>query len=924
MKVLGGGNVLRKLDRLLGGLLLTATGPAGELVAGLFDVEGELSRLSGQLGSALQERFSGLGRYQRTQRIAAAHAVIVVTAFFDTVKQGEGHFGPGKLRMLKSEQVIVAGAPSPLGTRLGDLVEQLLHVKIPCPGPTQPYEQVEQALDEYYRLLSQRLLAFLGGLHMWESMTEARRERAQRWLTDTVPTESRRQYAELFHRLATEVPEIAYWSARVDHQATRAVIGSLDGGLRDLRRMLESVVSGAVPTGIRESLSQHYRMALNQPIISNADLPDEMTMPSLDQAYISPCFRRAIMTGSAKPSEWSWWRNCPLEADLRTFLFGYLTHPSATQLPLLVLGQPGAGKSVLTKILAARLPPEQFAVVRVPLREAPAEQDLQTQIEHAIRQATGESARWPALYAGAANIVGVVILDGFDELLQVTGVSSSNYLEKVARFQEREAAQGRPTAVIVTSRTVVAHRARLPRETVVIHLDPFNGVQIKQWLAMWNRLNAEYFRGHSLSPLEPATVARLGELCCQPLLLLMLALYDMDGNPLRHEMSRLDRAQLYERLLVRFARREVRKSGEALSEQALERSVEQELLRLSVVAFAMFNRYSQWATEEELAGDLHHLLAEQTAQADEFQTPLNAAQLIVGRFFFVHESQAVQEDRKRKTYEFLHSTFGEYLVARLTTHEVQDLVATEELHTGHVRRNRPNDDFLHALLSHSPLSSRESVLEFLQDLIHGLDDDSRDMLKRTLLALFHDALHYRSSSTYGAYLPGRVKELRTAPAQFASYSLNLLILLTLAGGEVTGAELFPEPVTTAGTPVSVVSRWRSMARLWRSQIAYNAWMNLVRNMEVQRCWRDGERDLTIHWVGSKGSSPPTFDLYWTFEVAPDHEARGQRSWMHEEFMSAARYFYFLCGYEEELLIHAVAPLAAGLSRSLMTVAGYWP
>ncbi|WP_435832284.1 NACHT domain-containing protein [Nonomuraea rubra] len=925
VKVLGGdGKLIKAIDRLVGGLLHTTTGPAGELVVNLFDVQGELSRLSGQLGSALHERFLGLGRYQRTQRIAAAHAVIVVTAFFDTVRQGEAHFGPGRLRMLRSEQAIIAGARDVTGTRLGDLVEQLLHVKLPCPGPTQPYEQVEQALDDYYRLLSQRLLAFLRGLRLWESMTESQREHAERWLTDAVPAEARHQYDELFHRLAAEVPEIAYWSARVDHQATRAVIGSLDTGLRDLRRLLESVASGAVPTGIRDALSQHYRMALNQPIISNADLPDEMTMPSLDQAYISPCFRRAIMTSSAKPSEWSWWRNCPLENDLHTFLFGYLTHPSATQLPLLVLGQPGAGKSVLTKILAARLPPEQFAVVRVPLREAPAEQDLQMQIEHAVRQATGDSVRWPALYAGAANLVGVVILDGFDELLQVTGVSSSNYLEKVARFQEREAAQGRPTAVIVTSRTVVAHRARLPRETVVIHLDPFNEAQIERWLDMWNRLNAEYFAGHSLSPLEMPVVARLGELACQPLLLLMLALYDMDGNPLRHEMGRLDRAQLYERLLVRFARREVRKSGEALSEQALERSVERELLRLSVVAFAMFNRYSQWATEEELAGDLLHLLSEQTTQPDEFETPLNAAELIVGRFFFVHESQAVQEDRKRKAYEFLHSTFGEYLVARLTTHEVEDLVAAAELHTGHARRNRPNDDFLHALLSHSPLSSRESVLEFLQDLIHGLDPELRDKLKRTLLALFHDALHYRSSSAYGAYLPARVRGLRTAPMQFATYSLNLFLLLTLAGGEVTGAELFPEPAATAGTPTSVVSRWRSMARLWRSQIAYNAWMNLVRNVEVQRRWRDGERDLSIHWAGSRGSSPPTFDLYWTFEMGPDHEARGQSSWMHEEFLAAARYFYFLCGYEEELLIHAVAPLAADLSRSLMTVAGYWP
>jgi hypothetical protein len=54
----------------------------------------------------------------------------------------------------------------------------------------------------------------------------------------------------------------------------------------------------------------------------------------------------------------------------------------------------------------------------------------------------------------------MVMLDGFDELLQATGVSQSDYLEKVAEFQRREADQGRPVAALVTSRTAVADRAR--------------------------------------------------------------------------------------------------------------------------------------------------------------------------------------------------------------------------------------------------------------------------------------------------------------------------------------------------------------------------------------------------------------------------------------------------------------------------------
>ena len=80
------------------------------------------------------------------------------------------------------------------------------------------------------------------------------------------------------------------------------------------------------------------------------------------------------------------------------------------------------------------------------------------------------------------------------------------------------------------------------------------------------------------------------ELAEQPLLLLMLALYDADGNALQRAPAEIGRTELYGRLLREFATREVLKHAAGLPEQALERAVETELLRLSLVAFAMFNR----------------------------------------------------------------------------------------------------------------------------------------------------------------------------------------------------------------------------------------------------------------------------------------------------------------------------------------------
>ncbi|MGR6921115.1 NACHT N-terminal helical domain 7-containing protein [[Actinomadura] parvosata] len=895
VKILGAETgLVDALDRLTGGLLLAATGGGSQLALSLFDAKGELARLSRQLGTGLGARLRGLDRFSRTQRIAAAHTVIAVTAFFEAAAEGSRRFSDDELRLLRQEELAIAGGEGTEGSTLGHLVQRLLRMQVPCPSPASPYESVLQDLESHYAELGSRLKLFITGLRQWESMDKTRRDRHDEWLTTQLPAEARERYADLFHRFEAEVPEVAYWSNRIDHQATRE---KLDAGLSELRRLLESVGSGSKPHGVRDALSRTYRLALDKPILSATELPAGVTIPSLSDAYISPCFRLAAADSAARPAEDRWWAELPVQADLRAFLFGHLTHPGATRFPLLVLGQPGAGKSILTKVLAAELPAGEFAVVRVPLREVPMEADLQTQIEHALRQATGEHHPWTSIYE--TGVVAVVLLDGFDELLQATRIGNSDYLERVAAFQEREAAHGRPTAVIVTSRTAVADRARVPLGSAMIRLEPFQQAQIAQWVSIWNRTNT--------ADMDTDVVQSLGELTAQPLLLLLLALYDAEGDPLRRE-GELARAELYERLLVRFARREVMKYGSRLSEAELNQAIDRELLRLSVVAFGMFNRDSQWITEDELEADLQALLPEPPVSSRSFQPTLSASQLAVGRFFFVHEAQALQDERRLKTYEFLHATFGEYLVARLIAQEVRHLLAQAQLSAPMARRTSPDDAFLHALLSHTPLSSRESIPEFLHELLRELPEG-----KELLLGMFRDALMSRTTSTYDAYQPGRIEAFRTVPARLAAYSVNLLLLLILAAGQVTGGELFDEPPY-------VIARWRGLARFWQSQISYNAWFNLIHTIDLERTGAGEARDVMIRWAAGRLPALPDVDPYWTYHSSD----RGTHAWMHNEFQPSARQLHFICGYEEDALLHTLQPIAEDLSRSIVTFAGFWP
>jgi len=127
------------------------------------------------------------------------------------------------------------------------------------------------------------------------------------------------------------------------------------------------------------------------------------------------------------------------------------------------MGQPGSGKSLLSRVLTARLFEAGFLAVRVELRHVQPDSGIQLQVEEGIFQQTGEKVSWPELVRQVGSETPrVIILDGLDELIQNSAVQRADYLELVQEFQRREALLGRSTAVIVTSRTVVAMRTRFP------------------------------------------------------------------------------------------------------------------------------------------------------------------------------------------------------------------------------------------------------------------------------------------------------------------------------------------------------------------------------------------------------------------------------------------------------------------------------
>ena len=566
VRLMGGreSRTVAALDRLTGGLLLAASAAGAGFALSLFNAKGELARLSSELVQGLGQRLRGLDRFSRSERLAAAHSVVALTAYFEVLAGADLPFDGRELELTESEQVALVQGGPPGSNRLKALATGLLRADVPMPAPQRPYETTIEAMRGFYEHLSNDLSRFVAGLAVYEQLDETNRGRFTETLSGEMPGRAVTRYEELFRQLAVEFPEVAFWANLVDHQATRAEVRQLSSGLEGLERMLANIASGRVTDERRLGLSRAYRAALNRPVLTSAEVPEGLRMPTLGEAYVNPDFRVAEAVAAELLANEPWWKQQPVRGDLEGFLAGHLTAPQAVAAPLLLLGQPGSGKSALTQVLAARLPTDEFLVVRVVLREIAADADLQTQIEDAVRSATGESLAWPDLARSAGGALLVVLLDGFDELLQATGVSQTDYLKRVAAFQAREADQGRPVAIVVTSRTAVADRAQPVPGMVVLRLEPFGHAHINQWLGIWNHANAVAFAARGLLPLTPQTVVAHADLASQPLLLLMLALYDADANALQRSNAALGKAELYERLLTRFAEREIEKAGASM------------------------------------------------------------------------------------------------------------------------------------------------------------------------------------------------------------------------------------------------------------------------------------------------------------------------------------------------------------------------
>ncbi|MDN3351556.1 hypothetical protein [Actinomadura sp. DC4] len=809
----------------------------------LFDLKDEVVRFGHESVRRVSERRSGLSRYDRTQRLAAAHAVLVVSSYFETIDRTDLPLVPERLASSAGEKLTHGGSP-PKG--YVDLIDGLLSDRLPLPEPHVPYARTREAIEAVYDLMSRRLTTLIRAAPAWESLAGRERTRVLD-LVRKMPPQALSAYDDAFRRLATDNREFEVWASFTE-------AAGLSSGLAEVGRLLGEMAGQRVGDRPRSHLIRTYRAALADPVVATGHAPEWVVLPALGEAYVSPRCKAAEVLPGDTPAGLDWWAPHEPVPYVETFLAGFLTLPRAVQAPLVVLGEPGSGKSKLTEVLAARLPEQDFLPIRVELRDVEAESLIQEQIEQAIFRQAGERVSFHDLLDAASGALPVVMLDGFDELLQAAGVNRYDYLEQVRDFQRRQLALGRPVVVIVTSRTVVADRVRYPAGCIALQLQPFSDEQVRQWLEVWKLHNSDILKSRGLRPLTAEAALSHRELARQPLLLLMLAIFDATDNALLTGDASLGQAELYEALLMDFALREIRKTpgNQSLPLSAQHKLAEAELDRLAVVALAMFARGRQSVGDGELDRDLALLRPDPSADADD-EALLSLGQRAIGRFFFIHRSEAHARGHRTRTYEFLHTTFGEFLVAWLTNRTLGDLVAVQDLVRNRSTAARLDDGFLHAILSFACVAERAPVVDFLAAIFRGLPEAARGRYRELLLEILDGALYPHPSRSYAAYEPVR----HTLTRRLAAYSANLTVLLVLASeGGIGVRAMFP------GTGAAV-QRWIEHSRLWEAQLTASEWNGLVNTLRARAIRDSGNVDVTL--AREDGSPARLLD---TFLISP--------------------------------------------------------
>ena len=852
-------------------IVLTAIGT----LSNLFGIKNEVPKMFGPIISKITNKRSQ-DPHDQFARMQRAYTLICYTAFFDMLlhdKQLAPLLKKIKLSEEEKRQMLSCTVRDLFGEArnvTGDVDENFLRFEIDLPYPGDTFKTQRECLLPLYQKLAELIGKFFE-MDIVRDKVQAMGGKAKiEDILAKLPEKGWESFRDQYTALAAKFPEFAIW---LNQQKDDKIIQLEEQSLLLLKESLQ--IEQRQTNAVLCSLANHYTSIVDAPIID--DPGSELMYPKKRDIFIRQSFKVTHYKNAEQLKD-NFWEDLPERHDLENFLCAYFNHEeSSTRTPLIILGQPGSGKSLLTSMIAARHISLPFTSIRVELRHTNAEDPISAQIEGQIKRDTERSLDWITLRDHTADSPILVIFDGYDELLQATGNIFSGYLNEVKAFQRLQLTNSngqQSVRAVVTSRFTLIDKAIIPPGSTIIRLLEFDEEQQNRWINIWNRTNASYFQQSHTKPFQLLQGHKnIQKLAVQPLLLMMLAIYDSEGNPLHKATGDLDQSLLYDRLLRRFIKRELEKNEENARSWQLDEidgAIDYEMKRLGGAAIGMFNRRRLYIRSEELNVDLNFFDLEVSSlevagrehrmAIGQARRPLLASEKVFGSFFFqrlesVRRTEEAIEDRKIAggaddiAYEFLHNTFGEFLTADFMlrsileeTESIRDQINKRAAKSKKNFRNEPLkielaafDKTWYALFMYAPLFSRPIIISLLREWSsHCIPNAGRNLDE--FLADF-DAIvinHINLLLTDNTLPPLMLSDQQpfsSLPAigYLAIYTLNLILLRTIFD---PNGYTFDE--TMSFESEDGTRAWDRLTYLWRSWFSLETLNGLVAIFDAER------------------------------------------------------------------------------------------
>lgn len=799
------------------------------------------------VGNAAKSAFSFFkrkdhGNYKtRYQQMQVAQVILVYAAYFDTISQylpnenGEIVLSPNLKKKITQNALksYLKGLEKRAQQSTG--MHRLLETSFALPDQTEEFSQYEERLEKFYTAMNDEFIIFFEKTKFWEELDsdpdvenlESNQQQRKYFfnLLQKLPKIAVSTYVEQYFELSREFPDFAIWANRKEHNRieSKIDIGFQEAAER-LRQLADALPNpGSRAAGMLAHYHKRYAGYVMDPILEydTDNSFEDIVLPEKQEIFIPQAFQVLSFQPPMRLEREETWSESYHGEDIGQYVSSILRHPKYCGQPMLVLGLPGAGKTLLCHMLAAQLLSTEYFVIIIRLRDTNADDTIIQQVNAQIERDLGEECTWNDFRNASLDKPILLIFDGYDELLQASGKTYSDYLRKIAAFQAEELrVYDLFVRCIVTSRVTLIDKAAIPRNSLILRLCDFDDTRVRIWCDIWNEKNTQHFAAHSLKKFEVAPGGKVKELARQPLLLLMLALYEMNGGDLQ-EQDNISRAKLYYQLIRDFVVRERKKDSDFNHKEskAQKKTVEEDFLHLSIAALGMYNRKKLFIQSRELDKDLTFLTQGETAANAMDERALSKSDQLIGSFFFIHMSSTPtgEDTVKVSAYEFLHNTFGEFLTAYYILNTVFQVIRRHRLEEENDEAfswTKPLRKKWYAGLAYAPLFTRPVVLNMIHELSDVFLQNSKldaEAVRNALDTRFHEELcDIISGESFGALQeilnmqenPYKHPELMV---HIAVYSVNLILLrATICGDSFT----FTESLGSADV-------WQKLTHIWR-------------------------------------------------------------------------------------------------------------